>query len=235
MLISSYFENLIDFFFPKVCVNCQLISETHFCDECKSCLKKLEPECFVSRQKSKNWEIKKKFKLQTSLEKAYYFYEYNLIIHNLITQIKYKRCKNLIDEMAKLIIENNEFARIDFSMINKITFIPIHPKKQKVRGFNQTELLAHLLGEKLKIPVYTILEKTVNTKPQAELTREERLRNLMNSFEVLPNLELDENCNILLIDDICTTGATFEECARTIKKKYSHVKIYGLALARGKA
>jgi len=235
MFKNSYFEDLMNFLFPKVCVNCELISNTYLCEECKSCLKIIDPECFLTRQKSNNWEIKNKFKSKTSLEKVYYFYEYNSIIHNFIAQIKYQNRKDLISDMARLIIENNEFQRIDFSLINKITFIPMHTRKQRVRGFNQTELLANLIGKQLEIPVEKYLIKTVNTKPQADLTRDKRLQNLKNTFVLVPDLDIDKNSNILLIDDICSTGSTLEECARTMKKQFPYIKVFGLALARGKA
>ena len=94
--------------------------------------------------------------------------------------------------------------------------VPIHSARRRKRGFNQAEILAQKLGEKLGIPVHSgLLRRVRNTEPQKELGPSERLRNLEKAFEA------DDGCrglNLILADDIYTTGSTVEACARALKR-----------------
>lgn len=228
------FENLINLLFPKKCSSCALISEKYICDDCRQLLEVFEPECVVCRKRSEEWSVHKSCRSQTYLKKVYYFYKYNTLIHNLILSIKYSFHKDKISEVLKLIQDLPEFSKIDFHEFDLLSFIPMSKKKQNWRGFNQTEIICKNFSDQLKIPYLQILSKFKNTKSQIDLSRDERISNLKSSFVVRKHLPIsltDEK--ILLIDDICTTGSTLDECAKTIKEMYPNTTIYGFCLARG--
>jgi len=91
--------------------------------------------------------------------------------------------------------------------------VPLHPKKMKKRGYNQSEEIAKGLSEALNIPLLSkVLLKSDNTKTQTNLSRFDRYLNVSESF-TLNYIELIENKHIFLIDDVLTTGATLEACA----------------------
>lgn len=115
--------------------------------------------------------------------------------------------------------------------IDLVTWVPIHPRKLKLRGYNQAELLAKALSFNLGLPCMDLLSKKKETKPQSKLNREERLKNILGVFEPKPSIMVFGK-RILLVDDVITTGATASECARVLKKMGAE-KVYVLALARG--
>jgi ComF family protein len=107
--------------------------------------------------------------------------------------------------------------------------IPLHKKKQRQRGFNQAQDLAVRVGETLGIPVETgILKKIRHTKSQKKLDAAQRRRNLEDAFAVTESLD---GLNILLIDDVYTTGSTVEAAALCLKKAGAQ-KVYFLTLCR---
>lgn len=95
--------------------------------------------------------------------------------------------------------------------------VPLHPVKQREREFNQAERLAWPLGAAMKIPVATnILKRLQPTLTQTRLSREQRARNTANAFAVRPGLCL-EGCRYILLDDVFTTGATTNACAKALR------------------
>lgn len=108
--------------------------------------------------------------------------------------------------------------------------VPLHRKKYRFRGFNQAEYLARGIGRKLDIPVSTeILKKVKNTKSQKKLNAVERKSNLKNAFEVCEEIY---GLQILIIDDVYTTGSTMDEISEVLKRKGAE-NVYFLTLCVG--
>lgn len=105
-----------------------------------------------------------------------------------------------------------DFPEVSFSAV---TFVPMHRKDRRRRGYNQSELLARALGERLALPVETLLKKMRHTPHQRELSAKERRVNLSGAF--VPTGE-DAPETVLLVDDIRTTGATLAECAKVLRR-----------------
>lgn len=102
--------------------------------------------------------------------------------------------------------------------ITEIVPVPLHPKKRKKRGYNQAEILARELGKLLNIPVNSrCIYRVENTTPQKELNDKERRRNLRRAFAIDPKWV--PSGNVLIIDDIYTTGSTIDAMSRLLKKK----------------
>lgn len=234
--LSQTFKEISCFFFPIKCLHCQLISKDYICKHCEKYLEEFEPECFVTRKQSDNWEISKKHKNSLPIEKVYYFYKYNLLIHKLMISIKYSFHKDKISEIMRLLFMSKEFQKVFHEeKFNLITYVPVSRKREIWRGFNQTKLIAEELAKSLKVPYCRILEKSRDTKAQIDLNRKDRLKNLENAFILRKHISIRlTDQKILLIDDICTTGSTLIECSKTIKKVYPEIKVYGMCLARGR-
>jgi ComF family protein len=119
----------------------------------------------------------------------------------------------LAEILARVFLENGCAAdRVDLLMP-----VPLHVKRLGQRGFNQAGILARMLGETLGLPVwFDALVRKQWTDPQTRLSRQERLENVKGAFAVRNETEV-EGKNILLVDDVFTTGTTLSECAKTLK------------------
>lgn len=206
-------------FFPKFCLSCQKEGE-YLCQDCKAML---DISGFHQKYKTSN------------LSDLYYPLPYqNKFIQNLIKKFKYEPfVKELGFTLTVLIIEHFELLdqKPDFKDFILIP-VPLAKKRLKWRGYNQAEEIGKHLAEFLRIPLITdILIKTKTTLPQIELAKEKREENIKSAFMVNPSTRLRAR-KILLVDDVYTTGATMEECARILKESGAK-EIVGIAIARG--
>ncbi len=179
--------------------------------------------------------------LQTdSKEKIYfqehfYLFNYESEIREKIIQYKFREKSYLYKTLARLFIEDNNFKNF-ISNYNCITCVPLHKKRLKTRGYNQCELVAKEISSYFKIPFCkNLLIKNTNIVAQSTLNKEDRRKNISNAFSI--NLDSwkhfcskNNNLNqkylqlsnqsiyIAIFDDIFTTGATANECAKIISQ-----------------
>lgn len=133
-----------------------------------------------------------------------------------IVLLKYRNRRDtlslLADEMAKCV--KNRYDGYDFDLC---AFVPASEQSQKERGYNQSDLLALGVGRILEIECLPVLEKLIDTPPQYLLPAIKRSRNLLGTIAVKSEMvDKIDNARILLIDDVSTTGATLNECAKTL-------------------
>jgi ComF family protein len=118
--------------------------------------------------------------------------------------------------------------------VNNIDFlvpVPLHLKRLKQRGFNQSELLAHIVTKYYDIPTVSgLLFRVKDTHPQFNLPRTERFKNVRGAFEVKGTPFL-KGKSVLLIDDIYTTGSTISECTRVLRENGAN-NVHVLTLSR---
>lgn len=212
-------EGLLDILFPKTCLVCRKYGE-HLCPDCEGVL-----------------EISQTHKIYEgiNIDDLYFAIPYqNPFARMLIKKFKYEPfIKELAKPLSSLIINHLNLLdnEPDFSGFYIIP-VPLEIKRMKWRGFNQSQELAKKLSVFLNLPLLSdCLLKTKKTLNQADLEDEERKENVRDSF-ACPDKEKIKDKNILLIDDVFTTGATMEECARVLKKSGAQ-KIIGLTIARG--
>lgn len=153
------------------------------------------------------------------------------VLSSLIKTFKYGGESALAPLLAQYLAQAGASLRASIASIDSIgaiTFVPMRPKDERRRGFNQAELLGRELGRLWNIPTVRALEKIKETEPQASLKGAKRLANLHGAFG-LANSSLC--ATILIVDDVYTTGATLEECSRVLKAG-GYERVYGLTLAR---
>ncbi len=144
----------------------------------------------------------------------------------LIKMFKYNYLTE-IGDIFKKIIDETKFNLVwpDFTIVP----VPLHARRERERGFNQSNIIANLFAEKLWLPINKNLHRVVYTVQQAKLSGEERRKNLKDAF-VWDAKAIPEK--VLLVDDVYTTGATMQECAKVLKNNGVKV-VWGLVLARG--
>ncbi|MDR2879534.1 MAG: ComF family protein [Fusobacteriales bacterium] len=168
------------------------------------------------------------FRLRGSLKQInniYYFWNYDKDFKLLISKLKFRGQKNIAKNIACLIESGVKFV-LERENIDYIIPVPISIQRESERGFNQTEVLL----DAMKIQ-YLKIKRIKNTKKMFKILEEnKRNQNIKNSFFINKETNLS-NKNILLFDDIVTTGATLREIKSEILKKYKVNKIAVLALA----
>lgn len=230
---------LLDIIFPPYCIGCQKNLEDETRDHpyvCKDCFNTLPlnnalfcPVCF-SRIAGK--------KLCHHSRKSYltYFgfaagYE-NELLKNIIWNYKYNFVRDLSRTLALILLNYLKPIKIASFTSYSLIPVPLHKSRLKWRGFNQAELIAKILSQELHLPlIENAISRIKKTEDQTKLNREQRISNLQNAFQVA-NHELIAGKNIILIDDIYTTGATIEGAAEVLKQKGAK-KIIGLVAAKG--
>ncbi len=168
---------------------------------------------------------------RTDIKKAssFLFYTENGIVQNLIHQLKYRNQPQigafLGDWYGQLLVQNGFSDPIDL-----VIPVPLHPIKQKKRGYNQVTLFAQKLAEHLESAYNSeILLKTANTKTQTQKSRILRWRQTPELY-VLSDPALIIGKSVLLVDDVITTGSTIEACAQALHEA-PNVKIYVATMA----
>ena len=142
---------------------------------------------------------------------------YDEIILKAIHRFKYGRDISLGAALAKLFADF-DFPDIDWSLFDIMLPVPLHVRRLRSRGFNQSLILARARGEKHEIPVdFSLLKRRKLTLTQTGLDKKERVANIRGAFEVRHPDRITHR-NIMVVDDVFTTGATINECAKTLKK-----------------
>lgn len=133
--------------------------------------------------------------------------------------------------LGNLLLDALAFYRVALPKDAPIIPLPLHPSRERTRGFNQSLLIANALGEKLGLSVRDdVLKKIKKTKAQMELPREERLKNVADAFAVSDTAAV-RNRTCILVDDVKTTGATLEFAARALKAAGAK-RVWTLTVAR---
>jgi len=238
-LWSNLLRECKDCLFPIFCIECKIEGSWW----CENCIKKNVcigifccPVCHVQNT---NGNPCYKCKAVSPLNGVAAFLNYNdnLIIAKLIKQYKYNFAFDIIEVWEKIIDINllDIISRMNIDMtFFTIIPVPLHNRRERERGFNQSDLIAKLIYQKIStlkkvdFDNKSLVRKKYTTQ-QAKLNRIDRFNNLKDVFDWSGNKPVPRN--ILLIDDVYTSGATTQECARVLKKTGAQ-KVFALTLAR---
>ena len=201
-----------------MCAFCGKIDENFLCEECN---KKFERITNVHIQKYKN---------KTYAEHIYMF-KYTDIRREIL-EYKFDDKSYYYKTISQVFFKNKKICEI-LKTYDIIIPVPIHNKRRKERGYNQSELIARAISKALGIPIVkNVLVKIKNTVPQSSLNKVQRAENAKGVYSAKNHTKL-RNKKILLIDDIYTTGSTLNECANAlIQKGIKREQIGVLTLAK---
>lgn len=209
------------------------------CEDCLSLVEILDkqycPFCFPPRTVF-DGRICPSCKNDHFLDRLFFACSYeSLIVKKLIGEFKYEPyVKDYSLTLAFLMLSHLANMNKNVSDFNGFLMIPVplFKRKQKLRGYNQAEEIAKELSKYLKIQMMPdILIKIKSTLSQTELDKKSRADNVRNAFSV-KNTDLIKNKNIILVDDVFTSGATMDECSRKLKEAGAK-EVWGMAIARG--
>ena len=229
--------NLLDLIFPRYCVNCKKYGD-FLCPNCFSYLSfDTKNICLVCGKPSYDGLTHPGCIGKYTISGTFTGIVYNSVARKLLYQFKYKPyIRNLGNFLTELLyeslIQNEEFERKIGNKEWIIVPIPLSSKRYKKRGYNQSEILAINLAKKLGFSVGNYLERIKETKSQFNLSKSDRKENMGGAFGLNRRYEIEiKGKNIMLVDDVLTTGSTLSEAAKILKK--NGVKdAWGIAFTR---
>ena len=245
--------DLLDFIFPKRCLGCVRLGK-YFCDNCRQTIKVIktnEAICPICEKLAIDGATHPYCQTRYTLDGLVSFFRYDGAIRKAVKSIKYRLVSDLAKEFVDLIpsdrftlsfrpVSRNPFFITDGSRVKPgmtdislaLVPIPLHSSRFRERGFNQAEVLGKIIAKKLNLPVRTdILKRVKKTTPQVEMKdRSERLRNMSYVF-AMNNVAMKQCNNVILFDDVFTTGATMRSAANVLKRS-GVKKVWGVTMAR---
>lgn len=203
---------ILDVLFPEKCLYCKKYGKII----CDSCYEKLNNKSLFKEVYGNYFDC------------VFCGSFYNDIVKKQIHNFKFHNQAYFYKYFIEISLKNTKVYNF-LKNFDLITFIPMNNLKQLKRGYNQSELLAKELGKRLNIEVVKTLEKQKNIKIQSTLNEYERVKNAQNAFKIIDNINL-ENKNIILVDDILTTGATVKSASKILKQnKCNKILVFTIA------
>lgn len=233
-------EEFMDMIYPPRCPVCGEVKKEKNRLACSDCLEKLswiqEPQCKKCGKMLATAEQEYCFdcgKMQYHFESGYPLWNYDDVMRKSIADFKYGGRREYGKFYGEAMVQR--YGKKFLSLkIDAIIPVPIHHTKRKERGYNQTEIIADIVGKKLGIPVWkNQLVRIRKTMPQKELKQQERLKNLEEAFAIKEKYHLPEGTKVLLLDDIYTSGSTVEACTKVLLNA-GIKKVYVTTLCIGK-
>lgn len=226
---------IIDFLFPKTCLNCGYIG-SYICSDCGRKLKPVIKErCLYCHSFSPLGLTHVSCSKKLSIDGVMSLFYYDELMKKIIKNIKYQLVKKAFDDL---------FAAIAPHMIEKIRLykklfsqsfiqpIPLHLTRFNKRGFNQAQIIADFLGSILSLPVVGFLERKKPTSSLAGIAdKKDRHSKIQGAFCIKDKSQIFGK-KFLLVDDVVTSGATVKEAGKTLKRAGA-LKVYVFSLARG--
>ena len=204
MIIGELLQSCISVLLPMRCISCNTRPATYplpICSSCKNNLLGYKPPRSLSSE---------------NLKTIFSCRAYEGTIRECIKTFKYYGNMELLKVFREIISGFLSSPRVFSSDIDLVLPVPMYSGRRYTRGYNQAELISRLVCSETRLPSKSsILIKTKDTASQMSLSRSERIKNLKHSFVVADRLSITGK-SILLVDDIITTGATLEACAREL-------------------
>lgn len=212
-MILRIFSGVLDFIFPRSCLVCGR-GATLVCEECLKTLPPPKLRCLKCSGKNPYGLYCTRCISRVQPDLALAQFDFSGPVRELIHLFKYKDFAGLNRplglSLAKMIRKLPGYGEY------RLTPIPLSPKRQRMRGYNQSRLLAEVVSSELKLPVMDLMTRIEAKQSQVKVKDPDlRRQNVRGVFSVCKDVEIPEK--IILIDDVITTGATIEEATRTLK------------------
>lgn len=223
---NRFYDDFLSLFFPRVCLNCNkpiIYEEEILCFGCRYSM----PETDFHKNRENPLFQKFIYENKVKFVSAYLFYQRKGIAQRLIQTMKYKNMPQIGETLGKWYAKKLLSANLD---IDIIVPVPLHKKKLKLRGFNQSEVIAKGMADVLQIPLdIESVRRVTNTVTQTKKTRIDRWINVDSIFQVVSENSI-KGKKIMIVDDVLTTGATMGVLVdEIIKSGASEVSVVALA------
>ena len=209
--LRLYAKSFLQLIFPQICAGCNQHLQLHEQSICVECINQLP---YTNELAAKNYVANQIKALQpVSGVFAMTYYNANSRMESLIHQLKYNNRQDVGEQLGELLAKAvaNQIPELDV-----IIPVPLHPKKEKKRGFNQSVCIAKGLSKELELPILTnAFVRTRNTETQTKKSRIDRFANVSNAFAVIDSEQI-KGKRIVLLDDVITTGSTAVTCAEVL-------------------
>jgi len=232
---KKFFISFVDLFYPRHCLGChQALSEKKFlCRDCENQIEPLSPPCcqicsyplLSSDVKTCHNCAKRKLHFIAGIGAI----RYRGLMRELLSRYKYGREQSLKPLLQHLILGALHEERLQEINFTAVVPVPLHALRQRERGFNQVLSLAQQVAKFKNLPLRLLLKRTSPTSFQAGSNRQRRLKNLEGAFSLRRPTSL--RGNFLLVDDVLTTGATLNECAKVLLQAGAN-QVWAVTLAR---
>lgn len=230
----------IDLIFPYQCIVCEkYLDREYLCSSCFNALPiKKQNECVGCQRPTPLGKTCAFCHDDYALDRLLVVSDFkNHNVASAIKLFKYRFLPDLVQPLSQLsfkylghLAKQNHFSMVQGNPL--LVPVPLHKTREYWRGFNQAGLLADLIARHYRLDVVDGLVRIVHGTPQAELkNRPERLSNVRGLY-ACAKPEVFKGRAVILVDDVCTTGATFNECARVLKDAGA-ISVTALAIARG--
>jgi ComF family protein len=228
---AYFFKALFDFLFPPICLGCDKeIDKGLICNQCiNQIYTSALGVCARCGYPLKHNESCKHCRTNVILPRTRALGGYTEPFSPLIHALKYQGKKSLAEIFGRGLTGLLNSDPI-LKQADGIIPIPLHPSRQRERGYNQTELLAKEISSQIGIPIMSALKRKKNTKSQTTLDGVKRQKNMLDAFAVKDNSTI-LNKKVILIDDVITSGATINSAAQALLNGGAK-EVYGLVIAR---
>jgi len=230
---------LLTLLYPPHCVICSVSLEAreYLCEACKSDAKRIRPPyCKICSQPF-DGAIESDFSCANCADRRFHFesavtcYRSSGVVRDLVHRFKYNHEYYLRHLLSAWLKEGLEDPRIGSKPFDLIVPVPLHPSRERKRQFNQAYVLATMLSKQTGAPLSNCLKRIRKTPTQTRFDRAERMENLLNAFKMRKNMDV-QGKQLILVDDVFTTGSTVDECARVLKNAGAQ-SIRVITVARG--
>jgi ComF family protein len=208
------FYFLIDFIYSSPCEICKTPLDGPHRVICRDCWNKLE---YWNREVPVRFFALEEAGISPSFKKAKAVFQFSSTCRDIIHLLKYNRRPSLgtkLGEMAGTFIKDD----FDFSQADFLVPVPLHPVKQRERGYNQAALLVEAISRITKIPCPPDIMKRVRySESQTKLDFSKRRNNVANLFTIVKK-DLVQNKKVIVVDDVITSGSTMDACGETLLK-----------------
>ncbi|GBC93184.1 Amidophosphoribosyltransferase [bacterium HR15] len=227
-------SRLLDWFYPRRCVGCGVFSREAFCALCRDVLPRVYPPACL-RCGAPMGELPECRYCRGDI----YRFDgticvglYQGPLRRAIINLKFRRWLRAVEALSALVIElMDRPENAPLCQVDGLIPVPIHRLRRAMRGFNQAEEIARLVSQQRGIPLLShLLRRRFYRRPQVGLTGAQRWENVQGAFEVV-SPEQVRGRRILLLDDVFTTGSTFDACADALKRAGA-AEVMALAIAR---
>ena len=221
---SEILSALGSLFYPPTCVVCghNVGRSEYLCADCQRVAPRIVAPFCAKCSEPYQGAITQTFRCANCEHRKLHFdcavavYRSRGLVRKLVHDFKYGTQRHLRYPVAAWLRETLDDTRLRGRHFDLIVPVPLHPARQRERGFNQAALLAELLADSMHVPARAVLERTRYTTTQTAYDRTERMENLAGAFRLRKNRDV-RDFRVLLIDDVLTTGSTLSECARVLK------------------